>query len=64
LRTQWGCDLAWLQAQHGYDVQQVHGPYLQQLMDRQLVVIQGACLLLTPQGKLLADTIAMNLFVD
>lgn len=64
LRTKWGCDLAWLQAQYGYDLQQTRGGYLQRLMEHQLAVVQEAYLLLTPKGKLLADTIAMNLFVD
>jgi len=62
LRTQWGCDMAWLQERYGYTLE--HNAYLQKLIDRKLVVIDGARLLLTTQGKLLADQIAMDLFVN
>ncbi|MEM9416759.1 MAG: radical SAM family heme chaperone HemW [Bacteroidota bacterium] len=64
LRTQWGCDVAWLKEAYGYDLEVVQGPYLDQLLDQQLAVMKGHNLVLTRQGKLLADHIATNLFVD
>lgn len=63
LRTQWGCDLSWLKAEYGYDLQENMATYLQELSDRKLAVLQGHTLCLTNQGKLLADRIAADLFV-
>ncbi|MHA7877316.1 MAG: radical SAM family heme chaperone HemW [Bacteroidota bacterium] len=62
LRTQWGCDMAWLKRRYGYVL--AHNTYLKQLVDQQLVVKNGSKLLLTTKGKLLADQIAADLFVD
>lgn len=62
LRTQWGCDMAWLKDQYGYAL--AHNPYLKQLVDRRLAIISGTKLTLTTQGRLLADQIAADLFVD
>jgi oxygen-independent coproporphyrinogen-3 oxidase len=64
LRTQWGCDVVWLKTQYGYGLEQTKSTYLKQLIDRQLAVLHGGKLLLTRWGKLLADQIAMDLFVD
>jgi oxygen-independent coproporphyrinogen III oxidase len=64
LRTQWGCDLVWLQTQYDYGLEQTKSTYLEQLIDHKLAVLHGEKLLLTRQGKLLADQIAVNLFVD
>lgn len=64
LRTQWGCDMAWLKAEHGYDLTQTQSNYLQQLVNQKLAVREGSLLLLTRQGKLLADQIATDLFVN
>ena len=62
LRTQWGCDMAWLKDRYGYALE--HSIYIKQLVDRQLAVRNGSKLMLTTQGKLLADQIATDLFVD
>ncbi len=64
LRTQWGCDMAWLKAQYGYALAQTKSTYLEHLIDHKLAVINGQKLQLTCQGKLLADQVAMDLFVD
>ena len=64
LRTQWGCNLDRLKNEHGYDLEQAQSTYLQQLLNRQLAIREGHRLLLTRQGKLLADQIATDLFVD
>ena len=64
LRTQWGCDMAWLKAQYNYVLAQTQSTYLEQLINHKLAVINGQKLLLTRQGKLLADQIAADLLVD
>jgi oxygen-independent coproporphyrinogen-3 oxidase len=64
LRTQWGCDMAWLKAQYGHALAQTKSTYLEQLIDHKLAVINVQKLILTCQGKLLADQITMDLFVD
>ncbi len=64
LRTQWGCDMGWLKTQYAYVLEQTKSTYLEQLIDNQLAVVHGKKLLLTRQGKLLADQITMDLFVD
>jgi len=62
LRTQWGCNMEWLRA--NYVLAQTKSTYLKHLIDSQLAVIHDQKLLLTRRGKLLADEIAMELFVD
>ncbi len=63
LRTHWGCDLAWLQTHYQYGLEQEKGAYLAALVDRGLAVFQEHKLLLTTKGKLLADKIALDLFI-
>jgi oxygen-independent coproporphyrinogen III oxidase len=64
LRTQWGCDMGWLKAKYDHVLAPTKGTYIKQLIDNQLAVISGQKLLLTRRGKLLADQITMDLFVD
>ena len=64
LRTQWGCDMEWLKAQYDHVLAPTNGTYIKQLIDNQLAVMSGQKLLLTCRGKLLADQITMDLFVD
>jgi oxygen-independent coproporphyrinogen III oxidase len=61
LRTQWGCDLSYLETELGYHQDK---RLLQQLVDQQLLVLQGSVAQLTRKGKLLADQIATDLFVS
>jgi oxygen-independent coproporphyrinogen-3 oxidase len=63
LRTQWGCDMTLLETSYQYDLQIKHLPYLEQLINQQLAYIKGNILVLTTTGKLLADKIAVDLFV-
>ena len=63
LRTQWGCDMVWLQEKYGYALAQTKRPYLERLIDLKLAVMNGQKLLLTRPGKLLADQIATDLFI-
>ncbi|MHB9147799.1 MAG: radical SAM family heme chaperone HemW [Candidatus Amoebophilus sp.] len=63
LRTEWGCDIALLKNNYQYDLRAKHLPYLEQLINRQLAYIKGNILVLTTEGKLLADKISVDLFV-
>ena len=64
LRTQWGCDMVRLKEEYDYDLKKSKSIYLKQLIEHKLVIINDHKLLLTCQGKLLADRIATDLFVD
>lgn len=64
LRTQWGCDMAWLKTRYGYALAQIKSTYLERLIDHKLAMVQGQKLLLTTSGMLLADQIATDLFID
>lgn len=64
LRTIWGCDLNVLRDRYGYDVQASHTAYLQELSQKGLASIENDVLYLTDQGKLLADQITLDLFVE
>lgn len=63
LRTTWGCDLNRLQQTYGYNLQQQHAGYLQDLQNRELAIIRNNTLYLTDAGKLLADQITLELFL-
>jgi oxygen-independent coproporphyrinogen-3 oxidase len=64
LRTQWGCDLGALHTQYGIDLVKIRGSYLACLERDALAIIAGDVLTLTRKGKLLADKIAADLFLD
>ena len=64
LRTQWGCDMGWLKAKYDYVLEPTKITYVEQLINNQLAVLNDQKLLLTRKGKLLADQITMDLFVD
>jgi oxygen-independent coproporphyrinogen-3 oxidase len=64
LRTQWGCDMGWLKAKYDYVLEPTKITYIEQLINNQLAVLNDQKLLLTRKGKLLADQITMDLFVD
>jgi oxygen-independent coproporphyrinogen III oxidase len=64
LRTIWGCDLTVMRDKYGYDVQAMHTAYLQELNLKELASIQDNVLYLSDKGKLLADQITLDLFVD
>lgn len=63
LRTKWGCDLAALQNLYHYDLYQEHKVYIDQLVAEGKAKIQDQRLILTNQGRLLADGIAEDLFL-
>lgn len=63
LRTSEGCNLQTLKQNFDYDLIGVHGTYLAELRNRNLVILQPPRLLLTEAGKLLADRISSDLFL-
>ncbi|WP_162051421.1 radical SAM family heme chaperone HemW [Pontibacter pamirensis] len=64
LRTIWGCDLHKISQDYGYDFRLSYAPYLQELQDKDLARIEEEVLYLTDKGKLLADQITLELFVE
>ena len=63
LRTSWGCDTNYIQEKWGIDLRTLHAPYLQKIKDQGLLQEKQGILLLTEAGKLLADEIALDLFL-
>ena len=63
LRTIWGTDLAYLKNQFNLDLLVSQKEYLAELQQRNLAEISENKLKLTDAGKLLADQIALDLFV-
>ena len=64
LRTQWGCDLAWLKQHFDYDLMTTQGNYIEQLIWEKKATLENQQLVLTQSGKLLADGIAASFFVE
>jgi putative oxygen-independent coproporphyrinogen III oxidase len=63
LRTAKGCDLEKLRNEFHLDILATHGTYVGHLTSRNLAVLEGTTMKLTPSGRLLADKIAADLFV-
>jgi oxygen-independent coproporphyrinogen-3 oxidase len=63
LRTSWGTDLKGLIQDYQYDLLQLHGDYVQRLLDNNLAILAKDTLILTKPGRLLADKIASDLFI-
>ncbi|MFD3002903.1 radical SAM family heme chaperone HemW [Pontibacter toksunensis] len=64
LRTIWGCDLRKISKDYGYDFRSSYASYLQELQENELARIEEEVLYLTDKGKLLADQITLELFVE
>ncbi len=64
LRTSWGCDLDYLLHQFEFDLMNEKKRELDQFHSLKLFDRKENCLILTRKGKLLADKIASDLFVD
>ena len=62
LRTQWGCDLDYLAKHLNYSL--LDSVVLQQLLNQQLLTLEDSIIRLTRRGKLLADQVAVDLFVS
>src|SRR5687767_11606374 len=63
LRTEHGCSLAILKSNFAYDVLTLHGGYLRELENHNLISLVDQHLKLTEAGRLLADKIASDLFL-
>jgi oxygen-independent coproporphyrinogen III oxidase len=64
LRTIWGCDLNRLRQQFGVDLVAQQQEYLEELLHKEYIRIQNEILYLTDKGKLLADQITLDLFLE
>ena len=64
LRTKWGCDLKEINYLHGIDLKKRNDIYINTILERRLITIEDNILKLTPEGKLLADQIASDLFIE
>ena len=63
LRTSWGIDLQYLKQQWQHDLEQEHQQYLQEMAQRGQARLEKNRLILTEEGRLLADEITARLFV-
>ncbi|WP_192822737.1 radical SAM family heme chaperone HemW [Rufibacter sp. LB8] len=63
LRTSWGCDTHYIRSKWNVDLVALHASYLQQIIAKGLMQENEGVLLLTEEGKLLADEIALDLFL-
>ncbi len=64
LRTNKGCNMIYLTSTFNYDLLNLNKSYLTHLAEKKLIQIDNNTLTLTRTGKLLADTIAADLFVS
>ncbi|GAB3916585.1 radical SAM family heme chaperone HemW [Larkinella terrae] len=64
IRTKWGCDLRELTKLVGADFQVLRRTELQKLQEQGWLSLENYVLTLTPTGKLFADRVAAELFVD
>lgn len=63
LRTSWGIDLQYLQKQWEHNLLQEHQRYLEEMQEKKQARIEDDRLILTEEGRLLADEITARLFV-
>ncbi len=64
LRTRQGCHLSYLTNHYDYDLKKVNSDYIQSLLKLGYVTLIDEILILTRQGKLMADKIASDLFAS
>jgi oxygen-independent coproporphyrinogen-3 oxidase len=64
LRTSWGSDLELLKNSFNYNLLELHLSYVNALLDNDLAVIEDSFFKLTRKGKLLADKISSDLFIE
>jgi oxygen-independent coproporphyrinogen-3 oxidase len=64
LRTSWGCDLNYLKEQFDFDLVVSKEREFEQFHSLQLIERKGSSIVLTPKGKLLADKIASDFFME
>jgi len=64
LRTIWGCDMKLLSEKFSINIFEENRVYIERLMKEGKARIENDCIILTLQGKLLADQITADLFVE
>ena len=64
LRTSWGCDLEELNAQFNFDLLNVSHQKIEAMISQGFIQLNNHLLLLTRKGKLLADKISSDLFIN
>jgi len=64
LRTIWGCDLQKMQQEFGVDLLSLQAGYFEDLLRQEYITIADNILYLTDKGKLLADQITLDLFLE
>jgi len=64
LRTAWGCDLDHLKMNYNYDIWSKQGTTLKTMKDQGLIQATAHLIKLTQRGKLLADQICADLFIN
>ncbi len=64
IRTCWGCDFDWIYKQYAIDLMATQKDYLEKMILWKLAYLSGHTLYLTNSGKLLADKIASDLFIE
>ncbi|GHM99902.1 coproporphyrinogen III oxidase [Cytophagales bacterium WSM2-2] len=64
LRTDWGCNLQYLESEFGHDVLKVNKKEIENFVSLGFVTLHEQILSLTSKGKFLADKIASDLFVN
>ena len=64
LRTSWGADLVKLQSDYQFDLLRKHKKYIQTLIQHKKALVTDGHLVLTNNGKLLADKISSDLFIE
>ncbi|MDH5475990.1 MAG: coproporphyrinogen III oxidase, partial [Cyclobacteriaceae bacterium] len=64
LRTKWGLDTNTLKNTFGYDILTEKSEYIKQLKKNSLIEMKEGVIQLSTKGKLLADYISAELFID
>lgn len=64
LRTKWGCNFANILKDFSIDLYHEHKVYIKDLVQNDLAVLQEDNLILTEKGKLFADKISSDLFIN
>ncbi len=64
LRTSWGLNTANLAERYQFDLLQIKGASITKLTALGMIHVEGKTLTLTPKGKLLADSIAAEIFIE
>lgn len=64
LRTSWGVDLGYLKRQWQHDLLQEHQRYVEEMVKKNHACLEKEYLILTQEGRLLADEITARLFVE